>query len=354
MTTVVIANTFPEHWSYGRYEIDIHRSIQQQMDQRWPHSKFLLWGTTWMGPATEQAMQAQADAGATFDNLVVTSTVDAALNFQVYPLIQRLVDTFGIGNVYRVGNFDGDYEFNIFAVACLDHFRVYDQDQLIMCQPKWRYCCYNRKPYEHRRQLVGELIVRGLDKHGVITLGHSFPGEPDHGLYRSIGERNQDYVEWGHWYSDSLDATPHEIPHDLYSLHNWHVWQQHFLHIVGATAPFNEPDIFINQINFKPLIGMQPFVINGQTRQYQYLRRHGSRTFNHYWPQFDLEQNYNGSDSLARSLADLVEWLSRLDDQQIISMYHSMLPDLIHNRQRWFEWAAEQKHRVHNLFHDIS
>jgi hypothetical protein len=27
-----------------------------------------------------------------------------------------------------------------------------------------------------------------------------------------------------------------------------------------------------------------------------------------------------------------------------------MLPDLIHNRQRWYTWADEQKHQVENLF----
>lgn len=350
MSTTIIANTFPEHWSYGHYEINIHQNIMRQMNQRWPSSSNLLIGTTWLGPNIDQQIKEQKTAGAKFENLVITSTVDAAYNFQLYPLIDHLVEVFDIKNVYKVGNFDGDYEFNLFAIACLDNFKHYEQSKLILTDLKWRYCSYNRKPYKHREQLVRELITQNLEPYGIITLGKSFPGEPDHGLYRTIGEKNQDYIEWGHWYTDSLEATSHEIPHDLYSLHNWDVWQHHFLHIVGATASFNEPDTFINQINFKPLIGMRPFVINGQTKQYDYLRRYGFRTFNHYWPEFNLEQGYNGSKSLAINISNLVKWLVAKNDQEILNMYNDMLPDLIYNRERWYEWAHEQQFRVNNLF----
>lgn len=350
MTVEIIADTFPESWSYGHYEIEINHSLQQQIQRLWPDTATLLFGTTWMGPQTDQKILELEQQGRRFDRLIITSTVDAVENFRVYPLIDRLQQTFGIQEVYRVGNFDGDYEFNIFAIACADNFRHYNTDDLVLRDLRWRYCCYNRKPYLHRLQLVQELVNQGLESHGVITLGRAFPGEPDHGLYRSIGEKNQDYRDWGHWYPDSPDATSHDIPHDLYSLHNWSVWQGHFLHIVGATAAYNEPDTFVNQINFKPLIGMRPFVINGQTKQYDYLRRAGFRTFNHYWPQFDLERKYMGNTDLAITITDLIKQLVSLSDQDVMSMYAHMLPDLLHNRLRWFEWAQEQKTRVHNLF----
>jgi hypothetical protein len=351
MTTELIANTFPDHWVYGEYEQRINQSLIKQMNQRWPNSNNLIVGTTWMGPATEQQIQIFANAGRKFENLVITSTVDAALNFEVYPLIDRLVELFGITQIFRVGNFDGDYEFNIFAVCCKDYFKSYNTQDLVLQDLRWRYCAYNRKPYPHRVQLVAELVAQDLETHGVITLGRAFPSDPDHGLYRSIGEKHQDYVEWGHWYEgDGTAATPHEIPHDLFSLHNWTVWQHHFLHIVGATAAHNEPDTFVNQINFKPLIGMRPFVINGQTKQYRYLRQHGFRTFNQYWPQFDVEQGYYGSNDLAICLTNLVKWLVSMSDQEIMSMYTDMLPDLEHNRLRWYEWANEQSHKVEHLF----
>lgn len=354
MPTKVIATTFPAHWSYGQYEIDIHASLADQISAKWPYDNNLLFGTTWMGPQTETAIDRLIAEQQKFDRLIMTSTVDAALSHQVYPMRDQLVKAFDIKEVYLVGNFDGDYEFNIFAIACLDHFRVYDDRDLPLKSPRWRYCAYNRKPYRHRLQLVRTLVESGMDKHGVITLGQPFPGEPDHGLYRTIGERNEDYVQWGHWYDlGTLTSTPHEIPHDLYSLHNWDVWQHHFLHIIGTTADSSHANIFLNQISFKPLIGMRPFVINGQTRQYEFLRRNGFRTFNHYWPMFDENIDAARDDDpqcLARQLTDVIRWLVSLSDEEIMAMYQDMLPDLQHNRSRWYEWALEQKTKSRNLF----
>lgn len=350
MATKIIADHFPKDWSYGHYEIDIHQSLYDQINLCWPHCDNLLFSTTWMGPQTQQQIYELAQSGAKFNNLIITSTVDAALAFEVYPLIDQLVKTFEVQQVLKVGNFDGNYEFNIFAIACLNNFKPYADDDLLLKKVKWRYCCYNRKPYPHRVDLVRQLVQKHLDSHGVITLGRPFPGQPDHGLYRSIGERSEDYEQWGHWYGSGTVATPHEIPHDLYSLHNWDVWQHHFLHIVGSTSSGDLDDTFVNQINFKPLIGMRPFVINGQIKQYKWLHRNGFRTFNHYWPEINVEQSYIHNNRLANAIVDVIKLLISKSDNEIIDMYNHMLPDLIHNRQRWFEWATEQKHRANNLF----
>lgn len=352
MTTTLIGSSFPADWTYGEYEQAIHASLARQLDRRWPHCNNLLVDTTWWGPANDQQVEDLHAAGCRFENCVITSTVDDVLNFKVYPLIDQLQQKLEIQRMFPAGNFDSDYHFNFFAVVCRDHFQSYCTEDLILTDLKWRYCAYNRKPYDHRLAFVAELVHNDLEPHGVITLGHAFPGAPDHGLYRSIGEQAQDYVQHGHWYPlDSDVATPHEIPHDLFSLHNWSVWQHHFLHIVGATDFFDEIDTFVNQINFKPLIGMRPFVINGQTKQYQYLRNHGFKTFNHYWPSFDVEQP-GAQTEVHRRLIKMLKWLVTQSDAEIMSMYQDMLPDLVYNRQRWYEWADEQKQRVDNLFNE--
>ena len=350
MPLYTIADSFPAHWSYGQYEQAIHASLAQQIQAQWPRETVLLFSTTWMGPQTQDRIRELAQQVSHVDRLVITSTVDAALNFEVYPLIDRLVQQFSIDHVLKVGNFDGPWQFNLFAMACWDNFCEYHTPDLILQQCQWLYCCYNRKPYQHRVDMVQVLVDSGLDSLGTVTLGRAFPGEPDHGLYRSIGERDEDYRAWGHWYVLGTESTPHEIPHDLYSLHNWTRWSGHFLHIVNTTSASNEQDIFANQITFKPLIGMRPFVINGQTRQYQWLRDQGFRTFTHLWPWADLEQGYYGTKDLALAIADVVKSLSKLSSAQLVALYHDLLPDLLHNRQRWFEWAAEQKTRVSRLF----
>lgn len=353
MTTEVIATTFWPTWSYGAYQIEINKSLQQQITQRWPDKNCLLFDTTWMdGPQTDERLDQLQASGMKFDILVMTSTVDAPMSHLYEPMIERLIQTFDIKHVIKAGNFDGDYEFNIFAIACLDNFKSYQTEDLHLQSACWRYCAYNRKPYPHRVDLVKQLVDQGLEPYGVITLGKPGPNWPEHNLYRSIGEKDQDYVQWGHWYTlGSLEATPHEIPHDLYSLHNWVVWQNHFLHIISTTEAGNHNNIFLNQISFKPLIGMRPFVIHGQTRQYEFLRRNGFKTFNQWWPNFDETMPWShDSSELSLQISNLIKYLVSLSDQEILDMYQDMLPDLLHNRNRWFEWAQEQKHRVENLF----
>lgn len=356
MPVETVAHTFPEHWSYGHYELAMLDRVAERLNDRWPHDQNLLFNTTWLGPKIDKKIDELAAQGRKFQRLVMTSTVDAVQNFQIYPLRDRLIQLFDVAEVYLIGNFDGGYEINLFAMACLDNFRQYDQHDLVLKSPRWRYCAYNRKPYPHRVSFVRALVDAGLEEHGVITLGRPFHGEPDHGLYRSIGENEEDYVQWGHWYgANNTEATPHEIPHDLYSLHNWNVWQNHFLHVVGATVGGNRPDIFVNQIQFKPLIGMRPFVINGQTRQYEWLRRNGFRTFNHWWPELDETldgAHIDNAQALSKSLVNIIKQLISKSDTEIMQMYHSMLPDLIHNRVRWYQWAQEQKQRLQTLFHD--
>ncbi len=340
MTTTAIGDFFPTKWIYGDYERSLFAGIVQQVEQHFPDTNNVVFSLTWDGPQTLEAIERVPRP---VDNLFLVATVD--------PPTHRAADYIKImqpNTVYKLGNFDSPYEFNFFAIVCRDHFRHYETDDLILRELRWRYCAYNRKPYTHRVHMVRELVQQGLEPHGVITLGRAFPGEPDHGLYRTIGERNEDYVRWGHWYDEG--GTSHDIPHDLFSLHNWTVWQHHFLHIIGCTEPFNEADTYINQIHFKPLIGMRPFVINGQPKQYEYLRRNGFHTFEQYWPKFWKEHSYYSDNTLALSIANLVKWLVSLSDQEVMAMYNDMLPQLIHNRNRWFEYADQQKHRAGSLF----
>jgi hypothetical protein len=39
-----------------------------------------------------------------------------------------------------------------------------------------------------------------------------------------------------------------------------------------------------------------------------------------------------------------------LDKNQLMQMYQDMLPDLIYNRERFFNFAEEQKYKIDNLF----
>jgi len=350
MPTHTIARTFPTKWIYGEYEEKILHSLTAQIDSHFPDQNNLILNFTWHGPWTDTEVDDYISTGKKIDQLFVVCTVDGYLGTLDH-YIKRLKDTVGVSTVHWIGNFENSpFEFNFFAIVCRDHFKKYDTQDLMLTDVKHAFVSYNRKPYPHRLEFVRELVNTGLNNHGVITMGRSFPGE-DHGLFMSIGEREEDYVKYGHWYEPGTESTPHEIPHDLFSLHNWSVWQHHFLHVTGATIFPDYLPVFVNQIHFKPIIGLRPFIINGQSKQSAYLRKHGFRTFEKWFP--GTEVNTSPPEAAEQSKNQLVNTLQnlvKLSPTQMLDMYQSMLPDLLHNRQRWFEWADEQAALAEDIF----
>jgi hypothetical protein len=138
------------------------------------------------------------------------------------------------------------------------------------------------------------------------------------------------------------------IPHDIHSLGNMQIWQQHFLNVVGETEFLPWDNMFISEKTWKPVLGLRPFVINGQTKIYQYLRDQGFRTFEKYFNNVELENipEYQVHDSIVA----VIKYLSSLPKDELISMYQHMLPDLLHNRRHFAEFSQTQCCRINNLF----
>jgi hypothetical protein len=337
MTTTQIGNSFPDTNIYGHYEHRILADISQQVDRAWPSGHNVVLSLTWTGSQTAEEL---AGLLRPVDRLFLVSTVDEAPVF-----FKKFVDQIRPRKVYQLGNFDSPHQFNFCAIVCLDHFAEYNTQDLILKDLKYRWISYNRKPHEHRRTFVHALRDNDLLPTGIVTLGRQFPGDDRPELYLTIGERDEDYEKYGHWYPTGTVATPHEIPHDLFSLHNWHYWQHHFLHIVGCTWTYNDQHLFTNQIDFKPIIGLRPFVINGQTRKYAWWRDQGFRTFESWFP-----TNLIDPPDLTQELIQTVKYINSLSLEQLQDMYNDMLPDLLHNRQHWYTWAQEQKTRAGALF----
>jgi hypothetical protein len=216
-----------------------------------------------------------------------------------------------------------------------------------MQYPRYIYVTYNRKPREHRTKLVNTLIANQLDGYGFITLG-----QDDNGMYSREepilktfipGETVEDYAQEGNWGMDNK----HGIPHDIHSLGNMDVWRGHFLNIIGETE-FNPWDnMFITEKTWKPILGLRPFVINGQVKIYQYLRDNGFKTFNHLWPHIDVE-NANETE-VADTIVQVVAYLAAIGAKELEKIYNSIIPDLLHNQKRFIKFAQEQDYRLSTI-----
>ncbi len=271
-----------------------------------------------------------------FDNVFFLATVDPAyLNVTELQQVKNMVQAL---KVFYLGNFDSEYQFNFFAPITAKKFKKYDDNQLLLDNLKYLFVNYNRKPKQHRVEFVKKLIAQDLSSLGVITLGTDATND----LLLTIGEKDEDYLDYG---NSKVHWGKFGVPHDMYSLHRMDIWNHTFLYINGATEFNPVNDLFCQQDTFKPMIGLRPFVINGVQKTYRWLRNHGFKTFNQYWSHIDIE---NGD--VHDTLIELIKYLKATPSEDIISMYNDMLPDLQHNKQRFYEFAKEQKYKMEHLF----
>jgi len=348
--TDFIGETFPEEWLWSRYENQCVESIRLQIDRKFPKQKNLLINLTWFGPQfgyPDNAYDKFLEYQEKVNNLFLLCTVDPLMlqKNQLDGMLERL----GNPKLYSIGNFDGKYQFNFFAPVLAKHFRKYNNDEIVLRDPKWHFINYNRKPRQHRVDLVKKIIAEGLDKHGLITLGRpdrTYDKDPNNDLYLTLGEKDEDYVEYGHWFTDNNKDDDVGIPHDVLSLHNIKYWQQHFLHIIGSTEFSPDTDLFVSETQFKPIIGLRPFLINGNPYTYEWLQQQGFKTFNKYFPGIDFMDTSKVHDSIINA----IKQLKILSPDQLQSMYNDMLPDLLHNQKRFYEFVEEQQHKIDNLF----
>jgi len=350
MTTYFIGVIFPDSWLWSKYEKYCIDSVTDQVKTKFSNSKNLIINLTWFGPQFNNNSYREflelTNNHVKFDNLFLLATVDPVMITQQQ--IADMVDLLGGPRLFKIGNFDTEYHFNFFAPILSDHFSDLQEEQLILTDPQYLFINYNRKPRKHRVDFVRKLIDTNLKDLGIVTLGKPnliYDKDPNNKLYFSIGETPDTYSKNNHWFTGPDEF---EIPHDVLTLHRLDYWQQHFLNIIGATEFNPWDDIFVSETQFKPILGLRPFVINGNVRTYQWLRDNGFRTFNHYFDQIELENITELQ--VHDSIVQVLRFLAQLDKTQILEMYNHMLPDLQHNKQRFFEFAQEQRYRIKNLF----
>jgi hypothetical protein len=331
MTTYKIGTTFGRNSQWHYDEVNLVNGVLTQINKKFPEGNNLLINTTWFGPQFDNGEYNKLTKYTDIDRLFFLAGVDPVM------INREQLDTISlklsVAETYYIGNFDTDQQFTFIATLLPKYFQNYDENDLLLRDPKWKYITYNRKPRSHRIEFVDKLISAGLDKSGIITLGNHY----------TLDEHIKDYAI-GNW------GMPDEygIPHDIHSLGRLDIWQNHFLTIVSETEFWPWDNMFISEKTWKPILGLRPFLINGQTKIYNYLRSQGFKTFTHYFPEIELEnlKEFEVHDSIIKA----IQYLTTLDKTNLLSMYNDMLPDLRHNRDRFFEFSKEQKIKIDNIF----
>lgn len=338
-----IGTTFPNDWMYGPEEIEIFSSVGKQIVNKFPNHRNLLINTTWFGSQFQNESWNKIKTSIdTYDNLFLLAVIDPMylsiddLNF--------IIKKFNIKNIFKIGMFaDSEYEWNFHSFVVAKHCPSYSEYDILLKNPKYKYLLYQRKPRPHRIELTNILQAKNLFKYGVVTLGKKNLEGYDwtQGMIGPALTINDDPANYVH---NGEHTDFGGIPNDLASLGRLDIWQECFLNVVSETEFDEWNPRFVTEKTWKPIIGLRPFVIHGQREVYNYLRKNGFRTFNKHWP-LDIETpDQHGN------VVQLIEFLVKKSSEELMQMYKEMLPDLYHNRQRYFEFAKEQKNKVENIF----
>jgi hypothetical protein len=345
-----IGRTFPEHWMYGPEEIEIVDKTQQQIEHKFPDESNLLINTTWFGPQFDngewQKIEQLFNDNARFDNLFLLATIDPL--YLMEKDISEMCVRFGIKKIYKIGMFDNSkYEWNFHALVGGKLMPRYDNDDVILKNYDKDFLCYQRKPRAWRVDFANLVRKHGLIENGIMTLGakteeqHAWCEErtwepmtldESHDPYKNDGQNNPKHYGG--------------IPNDLVTIGGLDVWNKCFLYISSDCVFDHWKPVFVNEPVWKPMIGLRPYIVLGNPKTYGWLEKNGFRTFHRYWPQVDLVHSID----VINDHIKLLKFLGSKSKEHKMSMYQDMLPDLIYNKQRFYEFSREQKHKMENIF----
>ncbi len=323
--------TFQPSSQWYNDQQQLMESVKNQINIKFKEQNNLLINMTWFGPQFDNnEYEKFIEYCDTFsvDNIFLLASEDPC--FYNKQETDDLINKSKANKSFLLGHFDSPYNFNFHSTVIGKLFPNYSDGDLMLENPRYVFLNYNRKPRAHRVNFVKMLDKRKLAQVGIVTLGND----------RNLNESIDEYKE-GNWGM----ANQFGIPHDISSLGRPEYWQNHFLNIISETDFEDHLWTFITEKTWKPILGLRPFVINGQLAIYKWLRKNGFRTFNNYWPHINIETC--NIDDIHLNICKVIEFLKTQDRKQ---MYLDMLPDLRYNKQRFNEFAVEQKHKMENLF----
>lgn len=345
-----VGTHFPANWQYGPQEIEIIDKTSRQIEDKFGNERNLLINTTWFGPqfgnGEWQKIEKLFEENARFDNLFFLSVIDPL--YLMEKDISEMCVRFGIKETYRIGMFDaGKYEWNFHAIVGPDVMPKYKDEDVMLKECNKDFLCYQRKPRPWRVDFAKLATDHNLVDNGIMTLGAMSEGDFDWSEGRTwepmtLNESHEPYKHDG----QNNKADYGGIPNDLVTVGSLAVWNQCLLYISSETCFNHWEPVFVNERIWKPMIGLRPFIIQGNPKTYAWLEKNGFKTFNRYWPDIDLEHSVD----VLNDHIKVLKFLASKSIEDKMSMYQDMLPDLIYNKQRFYEFSKEQKHKMENIF----
>lgn len=319
MSCTVIYGGFNPAWAAGQLEREIIDYISKTLNKNYPTLKTAVVVPSWHEPV---------ELVNTVKNLNPDLTVICSLTDPLGP-IEDLINQLP-GKIILFGYVNTGVKYDFWAVACEKFFKKYSYNELQPTKFEYLFLNYNRKPHRHRTSFVTLLEQTDLINKGCVTLGNT--------AY-TVGDTNSDYIMYGS--NDVIGDVG--IPNDVYSLGQLSVWNSSFINVVSETQYEYSRNIFISEKIFKPIIGLRPFIINGSPGIYRWLKDAGFDCFDDLFPVGELEIETPRSGYMFRNHQLIVDSLKTFVNQDNYALYQNLLPRLLDNQNKFYEYARNQK-----------
>ena len=207
--------------------------------------------------------------------------------------------------------------------------KKYETSELILSTfPSYVFLSYNRKPADHRVELVKKLISKNLHRCGWITFQSNYFPEIDKMTQNSDRELfpNQDMVEY-YQPNNPLFSRPE----DIRSLGNMNIWNNSYCIIVSETDISDK--WHISEKIWKPILGLRPYLLNTNPNIPNILHDLG------FYTPGDLFDDSSLDSCQLEKTVEFVESLSNRKPKHLYNLWRSQQKMLIHNRHRFQELA---------------
>jgi hypothetical protein len=307
----------------------VFHSLINQIDRAYPEEKNLVINATWLG------WDFQKDCDALLQSFTPT---------QVW--IGSLVDPPDLPDEWAKNKFpnskinyfgytsDHRFWFDFLALYCRLEIMSYTEQELMLQDDPNVFLCYQKKARPHRQLLTSKILSGGLDSYGKITLGSWREGYSYANLKQILDPSEVGHVPNGY---------------SIYSIGNLQNWNKSLIHIVSESEPINCNTMFITEKTWRPILGLRPFVIYGDSRIYDYLKDNQFDTFDDLFPVQQLRKAVD-MEAMSNIVVEILQHYSKLDPQQLKKIYVDLLPRLRANKKQFEIFATKQQHKIDNFF----
>lgn len=333
MEIVKATNGFPWAWKAGRVEKLIRSILEDKARRQLNVDRVMIINPTWLHESNLTADIQEANP----DFIICHNFVDPAVP-KIFEAVQQS------GRPYLILGNSSQWRLDFWAMVCDLYFKNYEENDLQLRADSRRFICLNRKPHPHRRVLVEKLLPHkhlgflslGLPGTNAITVDTTFTD--DQGI-------NDEYQYLG----TDEGTVSRQIRNDIFSLGDMNNWNRALLCIVTETE-FNNPvkeNFFISEKTFKPIIGMRPFMVYGQPRLRDYLKRQGFDIFEDIFDYTIVDERAHDPVQYQQYAQVAIDAITKLQDP--LATWRDMFYRLQCNRERFHTYAHEQWTKLDEL-----